>query len=119
MKPNGIEPHLRKDLFGGRGEVRVWNLMGNRAMPPFAAVLACELAPGGKVGSHLQQSADEIVVITEGEGTAHVDGEPQALMPGTVVWLPLGKHLKLENGSQAAPLRYLIVKALPGTPANP
>jgi len=119
MKPNNSDPDLRKDLFGGRGEVRVWNLMKGRTMAPFTAVLACELAPGGSVGKHLQQGADEIVVITEGEGTARVDGEPQALEPGTVVWLPLGKHLALENGSQDAPLRYLIVKAQTERATNP
>src|SRR4051812_7268189 len=36
-------PHdVRRDLFGGRGTVRVWSLTSAPALP-FTAVLACEL----------------------------------------------------------------------------
>ena len=111
MKPEGIQPHRQNDLFGGEGEVLVYNLLGRQSIPPFEAVLACELAPGGAVGAHVQQSAHEIVVITEGEGVAHVDGEPQNLVSGTVVFLPYGKQLTLKNASESAPLRYLIIKS--------
>ena len=64
MKPKSGESVVRENLFGGQGDVRVWNLVKGKPLPPFVAVLACELAPGGSVGSHLQQRADEIVVIT-------------------------------------------------------
>lgn len=111
MKPDGIEPYRQRDLFGGEGEVLVYNLLGRRAIPPFEAVLACELAPGGSVGAHVQQTAHEILIVTDGEGTATVDGEPQSLRPGAVVLLPLGTELTLENGSDSELLRYLIVKA--------
>ncbi len=115
MKPQGTQPHRRQDLFGGQGEVLVWNLIGGRSLPPFSAVLACELEAGGSVGVHVQQAAHEIVIVTEGQGTAQVDGETQALMPGSVVWLPFGKRLALQS-ADTGPLRYLIVKvqAVPG-----
>jgi quercetin dioxygenase-like cupin family protein len=113
MRPEGSEPYRQRDLFGGHGEVLVWSLAGPEQLPSFSAVLACELEAGGSVGAHVQQEADEIVVITQGSGTARVDGEPQALTPGAVVWLPLGKQLALQNDSDENPLLYLIIKAAP------
>jgi quercetin dioxygenase-like cupin family protein len=101
----------RRDLFGGRGEVLVRDLLAGRAAPPFAAVLDCELAPGGTVGAHRQQEHPEIVVGLSGDGEATVDGQVHPLGAGDVVHLPLGSALALRNRSDAAPLRYLIVKA--------
>ena len=104
-------PALRENLFGGKGEVLVWDLLGAAEIPPFAAVLACELAPGGSVGTHRQQEHPEIVVVTEGEGSAEIDGATSPIGVGTLIALPLGSTLSLANGSREAPLRYLIVKA--------
>ena len=96
-------------MFGGRGEVRVWSLMDG-ALPPFDCVLGCELDPSGVVGAHVQERCTEIVIVTEGHGEAHVGRESIALVPGTVVRLPLGEKLSLANGSEVDVLRYLIVK---------
>ena len=106
-----MKAFVRRDLFGGRGEVRVTDLLGGLAAPPFSAVLDCELAHGGTVGAHRQQEHPEIVVGQAGEGEAIVDGVVHPLGPGDVVYLPLGSVLALRNRSDAAPLRYLIVKA--------
>jgi quercetin dioxygenase-like cupin family protein len=100
----------RADLFGGSGAVGVWSLLGGAA-PPFSAVLACELAPGGDVGTHTQQRDPEIVVCLAGRGTATVAGEPQPMRPGTVAYVAFGSTLALRNESADEPLRYLIVKA--------
>ena len=116
MKPHGTQPYRRQNLFGGQGEVLVWDLIAKRSLPPFSAVLSCELEAGGSVGVHVQQAAHEIVVVTEGEGTAAVDGVAQSLLPGTVVWLPFGKQLALKNDSESAPLRYLIIKVKSSQP---
>lgn len=104
-------PQRREALFGGTGEVLVWDLLGPGSLPPFTAVLACELAPGGRVGTHRQELYPEIVVVTEGEGTAELDGDACPITAGTTVLLPLGSTLALTNGSSEQPLRYLIVKA--------
>jgi uncharacterized cupin superfamily protein len=105
-------PHDRRErLFGGRGEVRVWSLGAAAPMQPFAAILACELEAGGTVGTHVQSDLSEIVIVLEGEGTASVDGATARLGAGSVVELPLGKTLAIENGSANGPLRYLILKA--------
>jgi uncharacterized cupin superfamily protein len=105
-------PHDRRErLFGGRGAVVVWNLGAAAPSPPFGAILACELEAGGSVGRHVQAELSEIVIVLEGDGVATVDGAPAPIGPGSVVELPLGKTLALENGSATQPLRYLIVKA--------
>ncbi len=116
MRPQGIDPFHHKDLFGGTGEVQVWNLLGQRTAPPFDAVLACELEPDGSVGTHVQQHAHEVVVVVTGEGSAQVEGITQMLEPGSVVWLPKGHRLALQNASADNPLNYLIVKARTPSP---
>jgi uncharacterized cupin superfamily protein len=107
-------PHAtRSALFGGRGSVRVWDALGASAAGSVKVVLACELEPGGSVGRHLQQELDEVVIVIDGHGRIVVDGAAVDVTPGTAVPLALGQVLSIENGSSDAPLRYLIVKALP------
>ncbi|HMR07664.1 MAG TPA: hypothetical protein PKA88_17900 [Polyangiaceae bacterium] len=104
-------PHdAREALFGGKATVRVWNL-GAAPLPPFTATLGCELDPGGSVGTHVQQEFAEIVVGISGDGRATVSGDEQLLQGGSVVQLPLGATLAIENASASEPLRYLIIKA--------
>ncbi len=105
------KPAIRRDLFGGSGEVAVWDVMRGASLAPFTAALWCELAPGGSVGAHVQQEFPEIVICVDGQGSARVDGAITALSPGTLVALPLGSSLALSNDSQDKPLRYIIVKA--------
>jgi quercetin dioxygenase-like cupin family protein len=104
---------VRTALFGGTGDVKVWNLLAEHdaAPHPFTAVLSCELDPGGHVGRHVQQHFPEIVVGLSGDGEAWVDGKPTSLGEGDVVHLPLGSTLELRNHSNVAPLAYLIIKA--------
>jgi quercetin dioxygenase-like cupin family protein len=103
----------REALFGGKGAVTVWNLLGRTPAPPFTAVLSCELDPGGSVGRHRQEHFPEIVLGVEGDGRAIVDGAAQLLVPGAVVYLPLGATLEIANLREDEPLRYLIIKAQP------
>ena len=101
----------RAALFGGKGVVTVWNLLGRTQAPPFTAVLSCELDPGGSVGKHHQEHFPEIVLGLEGDGRATVNGTAQKLVPGALVYLPLGATLEIANLDEQAPLRYLIIKA--------
>lgn len=104
-------PHdVRQSLFGGSRAVRVWSLVASPRVP-FAAVLACELDPGGRVGTHVQEVHAELVIVVEGEGRVTVNGAVALVVPGAVVELPLGETLAIENGSDDQPLRYLIIKA--------
>lgn len=101
---------VRESLFGGKKCVRVWDLAPNPSSP-FAAVLACELDPGGSVGTHLQEHFPEIVIGVEGAGSVVTNGVPAVFESGSVVELPRGHTLAIANASESEPLRYLIVKA--------
>jgi quercetin dioxygenase-like cupin family protein len=101
---------VQTNLFGGVGEVRVLSLL-HGASAPFTAVLACELAPGGSVGAHVQQEFPEVVIGVGGDGEARVNGAVHALDACSAVYLPLGAVLEIVNRSEHEPLRYLIVKA--------
>jgi quercetin dioxygenase-like cupin family protein len=99
----------RRELFGGKNTVRVWDL--GALTPPFTAVLFCELEPGGRVGAHRQEHDDEVVVVVAGEAVLYVDGRAHGCVPGGAVALPRGSLLEIDNASVEAPVRYLIVKA--------
>jgi quercetin dioxygenase-like cupin family protein len=104
-------PHdVRRELFGGKGTVRVWSLTAAPALP-FTAVLACELEAGGSVGTHVQDQFPEIVIGISGSGSASVNGVVAALRAGDVVELVRGHTLSIVNNSNETPLRYLIIKA--------
>lgn len=90
--------------------MRVWALV-EVPMLPFKAVLACELEAGGSVGTHVQSDFPELVIGLSGQGTAVVEGRAVALGSGSVVELPRGYSLAIENESSDQPLRYLIIKS--------
>jgi quercetin dioxygenase-like cupin family protein len=102
---------VRSALFGGKGSVRVWDLLRGAPAVPFSAVLSCELEPEGTVGAHRQQRDPEIVIGLGGHGSAEVDGRDHPLSAGDLVYLPHGATLSLKNLSSEEPLRYLIIKA--------
>ncbi|MDC0673431.1 cupin domain-containing protein [Nannocystis radixulma] len=112
-------PSQRQDLFGGHGEVLVWDLLSGQSAPPFTSVLSCVLAAGGHVGRHVQQRDSEIVIGLTGCGEATVDGRVLPFGPGSVVFLPFRSSLELRNERTDAPLRYLIVKATPAGESPP
>ena len=101
---------VRHELFGGVRAVRVWSLVA-APRAPFAAVLACELEPGGSVGAHVQEEFAELVIAIEGDGHVFVNGARSPLAPGAVIELPIGETLAISNDSGERPLRYLIIKA--------
>jgi quercetin dioxygenase-like cupin family protein len=98
------------DLFGGKGRVQVTSRLPAGA-EPFTAGLACELEPGGRVGAHRQAEFAELLIGVAGHGEARVNGAVLALTPASVVHVPLGAVLELENLSEATALVYVIVKA--------
>jgi uncharacterized cupin superfamily protein len=110
MALKDIQPFSRSELFGGKGRVDIWNLLGREEASPFSAVLWCALEPGGSVGVHRQQVDPEIVVCISGQGQAKVGGTLLPLEPGALAYLPHGESLALRNRGEE-PLVYLIVKA--------
>jgi quercetin dioxygenase-like cupin family protein len=112
LPKNPLDPtraSVRNALFGGTGAVRVWDL--GATTPPFTAVLYCELDPGGRVGEHVQEADQEVVIVVAGEAVLYVDGRARASVPGDAVALPLGSRLSIDNASPTDPVRYVIVKA--------
>lgn len=103
-------PERRENLFGGQGAVLVEALRGSLCAP-FSAALLCELEPGGQVGAHVQEADSEIIVALEGEAVLYVNDRPHAAAPGSVVALPRGSRLAIDNASVEAAFRYLIIKA--------
>lgn len=96
-------PHdCRQGLFGGKGAVRVWSLVG-APLPPFSAVLACELEPAASVGVHVQEHDPELVICISGSGSVAVNGKSTPFGAGRVVELALGHTLAIVNDSDEAP----------------
>ncbi|MFO0663648.1 MAG: cupin domain-containing protein [Polyangiaceae bacterium] len=104
-----ISCDVRKALFGGSGEVRVWMLLGP-VVPPFDCALACELSVGGSVGKHIQETCAEVLVFVEGEGEVTVADMTGMMRPSATVVVPQGETLSIRNTGNI-PLRYLIIKA--------
>lgn len=108
----GIGNPLRREaLFGGVGELLIWDLLGETPLPPFDAVFACELAAGGWIGTFQQESHTEIIVVTDGQGTAILNSEAIGIGVGSLIRLDLGSTLSISNESNQNPLRYLVIKA--------
>jgi quercetin dioxygenase-like cupin family protein len=106
--------YRQHNLFDGTGEVRVWDLLQQSQLAPFAAVLYCELEAFGRVGPHRQQEHPELVLCLEGNGKATVGAAVHEMAPGSVAALPFGEILAIENQGAEA-LRYLIIKAVSPT----
>ena len=115
----GPAPFSRRALFGGEGEVKIWNLLPAPAQcEPFRAALWCELEPGGSVGAHRQEHFPELIICVAGEGVIQVGARATHFRPGSAVYLPLGSVLQLRNQSDQRPLSYWIIKAAAAPEVN-
>ena len=103
-------PRSQQELFDGKGEVKIWNLLRQPDQEPFKAVLWCELEGNGSVGTHYQKEYPEMIVCLQGSGSAVIGHEIFALAPGICVYLAQGQTLALKNEANL-PLTYLIIKA--------
>ena len=112
MPPNTNQKYFdRRDLFGGTGRVRIWNLLNPNQKPsPFTASLWCSLESQGNVGRHKQQDYPEIIICLSGKGTITVQDIEYEFQTGIQVYLPLGSVLSINNESNEE-LEYLIIKA--------
>ena len=113
MKLNKEQCFRQQNLFGGQGQVLVWDLLKGESAGQIKSVLGCTLEAGGSVGSHRQADTDEVMIIHSGQGTASVGETEYTLQAGTVIHLPLGQYLKLENSSGDEELHYYIIKSAP------
>ena len=109
-RPNHPPSISRRDLFHGKGEVKIWNMLSPNTLDPFKTVLWCELEPKGKVGRHVQQHYPEVLICLSGEGRVTLGLVEHIFITGVCLTLPLGEVLQIVNHDDA-PLSYLIVKA--------
>ena len=109
MNPQTAHHFERSDLFGGKGKVRIWNLLTSPSSP-FVASLWCSLEGNGYVGPHKQKDHPEIVICLSGEGKVTVQGVKYNFIRGVQVYLPLGATLSIKN-TDSQELIYLIIKA--------
>ncbi|MFE7772985.1 cupin domain-containing protein [Streptomyces sp. NPDC057445] len=58
------------------------------------------LPPDTCVAEHVEPDLDVLLYVTGGGGLLHVDGVPQDLAAGSVVWLPRGSRRTLHAGSE-------------------
>ncbi|WP_019873286.1 cupin domain-containing protein [Sporichthya polymorpha] len=65
------------------------------------------LPPGGGIDAHDGPPLDVLVHVLAGSGELGTDGEPVALEPGALVWLPRGSRRQFTAGPEG--LRYLTV----------
>lgn len=101
----------RSDLFGGVGEVLVWDRTPQNLAPPFQVVLFCRLVTGGRVGPHKQVGVGEIILGYAGSGLCRVDGKEKVISAGVAVSLSDGAVLEIAN-TGGEPLDYFIIKAV-------
>ena len=113
MPPSHSNYFERKDLFGGTGTVKIWNLsstMKQQEISPFRASLWCSLQGHGFVGPHKQQEFPEMIICLSGKGMVQVQQKTHEFFPGIQIYLPLGSVLSIKN-SMEEELEYLIIKA--------
>jgi mannose-6-phosphate isomerase-like protein (cupin superfamily) len=67
------------------------------------------MAPGARVGLHVQPDQQELLYILEGGGRFTLDGETTAVRTGDAILANAGANFGLAN-TGASPLRYLVVK---------
>jgi mannose-6-phosphate isomerase-like protein (cupin superfamily) len=69
------------------------------------------LEPGNSVGAHSTGDCEEVLLILEGEGEAHVAGHPPlALSAGNAVYIPPDHEHDIHNHGDTR-LRYVYVVA--------
>ncbi|WP_351236219.1 cupin domain-containing protein [Streptomyces sp. NPDC002133] len=58
------------------------------------------LLPDTRVAEHIEPDLDVLLYVTDGGGVLHVDGEPQDVAAGSLVWLPRGIRRSLRAGPE-------------------
>ena len=111
MKLNKDPSVILKDVFGGKGQLKVWTLIEKSKLRPFVTVFSCELEAGAYSGEIEQKDYPEILVVLEGEGEFVVNQQIFSATSGACLEVDVGDKISVKNMSGSKPLRYLIVKA--------
>jgi quercetin dioxygenase-like cupin family protein len=85
----------------GRGVV--WSLGGPRQLDANLV----HLPAGAKVGAHHGHDVEILLVAMDGSATVTVDGHPEPLRPGSLIYLPVASERSIEAGPDG--IVYLTV----------
>jgi quercetin dioxygenase-like cupin family protein len=106
---DNVTPVEMEGLFGGTGKFLRFPLYSEVQAPPFSLIAVTEMAPGARVGLHVQPDEQELLYVLEGGGRFTLDGKTTAVRTGDAILAQAGANFGLAN-TGASPLRYLVVK---------
>lgn len=99
-----------RESHGGTGEYFVRTLLDNPLAHAFKYVRDLTLYPGSSIGTHPHEGDEEIYFVISGQGVMTVDGEEQAIGPGSAVLTRSGSTHGLCN-SGPGELRIFVACA--------
>ena len=74
-------------------------------------IIPTTIHPGGSIGSHKQESGDDLNYILSGSGTAVCDGVGEELKPGVMHICPMGsEHSIINTGKEDLVMLTVVVK---------
>ncbi len=74
-------------------------------------IIPTSIHPGGSIGTHKQESGDDMNYIVSGTGRAFCDGIEEALMPGVMHICPKGlEHSIINTGEEDLVMLTIVVK---------
>ncbi len=104
-----VTPLEIEGLAGGSGKFLRFPLYSETDAPPFTVAAVTEMAPGARVGLHVQPDQQEILYILGGGGRFTLDGETTPVRTGDVILARAGTNFGLANTGPSV-LRYFVVK---------
>ncbi len=87
-------PELLGDAERASGTI-LWRLTAERRQLDANLV---RIGPDDRVAEHVEADLDVLLYVTDGDGRLDLEGRPQELRPGGVVWLPRGARRALAAG---------------------
>jgi len=74
-------------------------------------IIPTTIHPGGSIGTHRQESGDDMNYIISGIGRAFCDGLPEKLLPGVMHICPKGsEHSIVNTGEEDLVMLTIVVK---------
>lgn len=92
-----IEPYVTRD----GSEVREWAGPGYRAKAASQSLAEATVAPGESTAAHHHREAEEIYLVTAGEGRVRVGEEERDVRAGDAIVIPPGEVHRLWNTGEA------------------
>lgn len=103
---NQLEPMTIPGMNDGEGTLsaRMFNDDAYRIIPT-------RIHPGSSIGSHVQESGDDLNYVVSGTGVAVCDGIEEALEPGVMHICPQGSTHSIRNtGDEDLVILTIVVK---------